>query len=562
MPSETRYFRNAQSTVNGLTCYELGTTQTTTSTYFSVTRDGATCYIGIRVYKRTSAGVQTEITAGTPVAQVNSTLGTGLMSNTWSCPETSLNTTDSIVVQLWMKDRYGTWNNMGSFQTEQLGATKLNAATWTIYYYQEVLLYYLRFWFGSSDYNSHIENFTYTTAVAWTKSVTQPVSVLSLPIKQPSRPMSQSVSISVSYLKVAQYRREFLQQTTASMFPTKAQSKLAVQSVVASLYLGKKVESLRIQPVVTVLTLTKVLTFVREYSQLIGVSTILFKQPAKTTTQPVSVTNLLLPKQMEALGTQPIEVLSLLTSLSQYQRVFTQPVSVPTSLFKASQIPKTQPATVLSQVFKDVQVPKTQPVTVAITPATLSQFIRFFSQPVSVFTTPTSILELIKLLTQPIGVVSISFKDVAKTQFQSILVEPFLFRTSSKSLTQTATVTSLPLKDVAKPLSQLTTVIDIKTIVAQYQRVKTQPITVLATPTTVLQLIRALTQPITVVATPSWVKELVRILSQSVSVDTVLAKAIRKYATEIVKPCVIEMVYVPELGRYILIIDSEIGFLA
>jgi hypothetical protein len=44
-------------------------------------------------------------------------------------------------------------------------------------------------------------------------------------------------------------------------------------------------------------------------------------------------------------------------------------------------------------------------------------------------------------------------------------------------------------------------------------------------------------------------------------VSTVLAKAIQKYATEVVKPCVIEMVYVPELGRYILILDNEIGII-
>jgi hypothetical protein len=480
----------------------------------------------------------------------------------------------------------------------------------------------------------------FSVAAAWTKSVTQPVSVLSLPLKQSSRSISQSVSVAVSHVKVSRYRRELLQQAKASTFPTKAMLKFAVQPAsafsilssvlkakreyaqtvsvttspfkqarkigaqavsilllsvkkpskpvsqpisistlatkaptkltiqsasvttlsfkhsksvcqqpisvlttkivetryrreyaqtisaftsvigvkaiirllteyvsVTDLLLPKQVEALRTQPIGVSPIPAVVLSLIREYAQSVSVDAVLFKDAEKIREETVSVIDLLLPKQIEKAAMQPIGVLGLLTYLSQYQRVFTETISVPTFLFKASQIPKTQPATVLPQIFRDVQVPKTQPVTVATTPATLSQFIRLFSQPVSVLTMPTWILELIKLLTQPISV------------------------------------------------------LEIKTTVAQYQRVNTQPITVLSTPTTILELIRTLTQPVTVVTTPFWYRELLKVLAQSVSVDTVLAKAIQKYATEIVKPCVIEMVYVPELGRYILIIDNEIGII-
>jgi hypothetical protein len=65
---------------------------------------------------------------------------------------------------------------MATFITEQLGASSLDAATWTVYYYNNRTLVdetqYIAFYFGSSTRPSRIENFAWTTAgVAYVKEV-------------------------------------------------------------------------------------------------------------------------------------------------------------------------------------------------------------------------------------------------------------------------------------------------------------------------------------------------------------------------------------------------------
>jgi hypothetical protein len=157
-----------QQTVNGLTAYVLGTTQTTGSKYFGDIEEALlNGYWGIRVWKRTSAGVETEITAGTPVAQVyRSAVGSGLQSATWACPETSLSSTDAIVVRVYFQYGSSGWVLAAEFITGQLGASKLDSATWTVYYYTYIAtvggLYRYRFYWGTTTYNSRIENFTWT----------------------------------------------------------------------------------------------------------------------------------------------------------------------------------------------------------------------------------------------------------------------------------------------------------------------------------------------------------------------------------------------------------------
>jgi hypothetical protein len=229
-------------------------------------------------------------------------------------------------------------------------------------------------------------------------------------------------------------------------------------------------------------------------------------QPApllKTCTQFVTVSQVSFRKSMKPL-TQPIKTTVIVTKVAQ--RVQAQSVSVLAKPFLQTAKYLPQPATVDVSLIKTVNKFGLESVLVATTPIEVSQFLRLYTQLTIVSTTP--------------------FKksEILKTQSLSVL--------------------------------------DTKVTLFGMQRFFTQPIAVLTTPTTILELIRVLTQPITVVTTPSWVKEILRSLTQSVSVDTVLAKAIQKYAAEIVKPCVvIEMVYVPELGRYILIIDNEIGII-
>lgn len=172
--SQTRYFGYHSHTVNGLNAIRLITTPDV-----SYLREGDTSIVdqaitiswGIRVWKRSSSGVETEITSGTPVALVSrNSNGQGMQSATWSCPEVDLNPTDSIVVRVYMD--FEGWRLLQIFTTEQLNAEQLRPSTWTVYYYtyynlrllggEEGDLYLTVFFYhGNSAYPSRIEGFTW-----------------------------------------------------------------------------------------------------------------------------------------------------------------------------------------------------------------------------------------------------------------------------------------------------------------------------------------------------------------------------------------------------------------
>jgi hypothetical protein len=73
MPTETRYFRNQQQTVNGLTSYMLALSKYGTQNSLSYARTGdySAGDLGIRVYKRASDGTETEITGVLPLQSSN-----------------------------------------------------------------------------------------------------------------------------------------------------------------------------------------------------------------------------------------------------------------------------------------------------------------------------------------------------------------------------------------------------------------------------------------------------------------------------------------------------------
>lgn len=175
MTSETRYMRYYTEIVGGLLYRILGTILDTPYSGHETAGDGdVTVYWGILVWKYHSDDTKTEITAGTPVAQVNRpTDGVGIQSNTWDCPETDLEPTDRILVVVYIKVGTGSWVPLPQygFITEQLGADTLDAVTWTVYYHTERA--YLakldvttgRFRHGNATYNSRITNFCYEPAV-------------------------------------------------------------------------------------------------------------------------------------------------------------------------------------------------------------------------------------------------------------------------------------------------------------------------------------------------------------------------------------------------------------
>lgn len=172
--TETRYFKNASVTVNGLSAYSLATDQSGTGTSQSKTQAGnyLGAKLGILVWKRGSGGNVTEITSGTQVAQITSVDGDFHQeySNTWACPETSLASTDSIVIKVYYKFGALAWGQLGTcvFTTEQIGASKLDSATWTVYYITSFTYDVdlnrgsITFYWDGSD-NSRITNFSYTT---------------------------------------------------------------------------------------------------------------------------------------------------------------------------------------------------------------------------------------------------------------------------------------------------------------------------------------------------------------------------------------------------------------
>ena len=177
MPVETRFFRSDQQTINGVSGFVFGTSQSSVSDDFYCD-DFLPFYWGIRVWKRTSSGVEGEITDRVPVAQVSRTdYGGGIQSNTWNCPLFALNSTDAIVIRVYVKSLDFDWRNNGDdgllaiWISEQLGASKLDAATWTVHYYTSVAqamggVDRGHFRFGAVAFNSRVENFAWSAGVS------------------------------------------------------------------------------------------------------------------------------------------------------------------------------------------------------------------------------------------------------------------------------------------------------------------------------------------------------------------------------------------------------------
>ncbi len=130
IPSETR--------VNGLLGHSLGTGQSTTLTYYHTSVSTAiNTYAGIRVWKRTPAGAETEITSGTAVATAGRTSSNqGLVSATYTPTSTSLGRGDCIVIRLYVAtSTAGLTTARAEFVTEPLGPGTLSNNQWTVYYY-------------------------------------------------------------------------------------------------------------------------------------------------------------------------------------------------------------------------------------------------------------------------------------------------------------------------------------------------------------------------------------------------------------------------------------------
>lgn len=166
------YMRSDQHTVNNATMYKLMETHTTNSSVTSKSaldpEDEWVGYWGVRVWKRSSSGTESEITSGSPIAVVSrSSSGQGLQSANWTCPATNLSITDSLVVRVYYKFDVDSYTLCAEFSTIQLNATSLMGQTWTVYYYtqrsynsQQHKTYIYYYW--DNTYGSRIENVDYS----------------------------------------------------------------------------------------------------------------------------------------------------------------------------------------------------------------------------------------------------------------------------------------------------------------------------------------------------------------------------------------------------------------
>jgi len=169
-PTETRYFTAYSQTYKTITVKNFSTANSVsynTSGILSGKR------FGIRVWKTDTSETETEITSGSPVATVlhpGTTDDDGEYTATYACPETALLSTDRIVVKVYSSKQTPTsWSLIQTFITEPLGASKLDSATWTVYYWLYVSVGSVSFFYGSSAYNSRITNFVCTPSIskAW-----------------------------------------------------------------------------------------------------------------------------------------------------------------------------------------------------------------------------------------------------------------------------------------------------------------------------------------------------------------------------------------------------------
>ena len=156
--------RSDQQTVNGLTAYKLGLTQTTAYVYVEVGYPGSVgAYYDIEIAVRHADGTETELLPWTQFAS-RTTSGEGFQTYNFNCPQTPLSATDAIVVRLRARNAGG--SAVAEFITEQLGASGLPAATWTFYVYtycyRSATESYASIYFGSSTFNTRVENFQWS----------------------------------------------------------------------------------------------------------------------------------------------------------------------------------------------------------------------------------------------------------------------------------------------------------------------------------------------------------------------------------------------------------------
>lgn len=165
---DVRFLRSDQHTINGLTACKLDTPNSIDTLSTSALSYG---YIGLRMFKRSSDGTETEI--GTPnVCKAIAALSTTLVEvyASWSVPETVFSATDALVVKVYTCNASGTpYTLLATYISPQIGENMTLSGTITAFYWAyDVLVetdYYTNFYWGGSNRNSRIEGFRWTPYV-------------------------------------------------------------------------------------------------------------------------------------------------------------------------------------------------------------------------------------------------------------------------------------------------------------------------------------------------------------------------------------------------------------
>lgn len=148
----------------------LGATQTSSydEIYIDEGAGAFNIYFGMRVWIVHGDNSTVEVTSGTPVAiAYGSTYG--FKSGTWACPGINLVSGDKIRVIIYADRDNPPTTQVQIFESEVVGAQSLKACTWTVYYYLYHLYmeytHYYYFRYGTSTYNSRIENLGYEASI-------------------------------------------------------------------------------------------------------------------------------------------------------------------------------------------------------------------------------------------------------------------------------------------------------------------------------------------------------------------------------------------------------------
>lgn len=141
----TLYFRSDTHTVNGTTAYVIGN-ENSSSVLNIMATNGYTTRAATGNYEIVGVDILHSNSTTTNIAGTVANTwryfqdggdGYGVQSAIFSCPETSLVTTDALLIH-WQCNVNGVYSAITDWVSNQLGWTKLQACDWTIYRYSRL----------------------------------------------------------------------------------------------------------------------------------------------------------------------------------------------------------------------------------------------------------------------------------------------------------------------------------------------------------------------------------------------------------------------------------------